>query len=100
MGDNVMKISGTNKISLQTEPLANKIQRRDSSFAKRVKEAVEDVNLKQHQADIAIEQVINGELGVHEGMMALGKADTSLRLLTQVRGKVIEAYKEIIRMQV
>ncbi len=95
-----MKINGVNKISLQPEPLTNKIQRRDSSFAKRVKAAIEDVNLKQHQADTAIEQVMNGELGIHEGMMALGKADTSLRLLTQVRGKVMDAYKEIIRMQV
>ncbi len=95
-----MKISGPGKIPLNTEPLVNKIKRRDLSFAKRVKSAVEDVNLKQHQADTAIEQVINGELGVHEGMLALGKADTSLRLLTQVRGKVMEAYKEIIRMQV
>ena len=95
-----MKINGTGKIPLNTEPLVNKIKRRDLSFAKRVKSAVEEVNLKQHQADTAIEQVINGELGVHEGMLALGKADTSLRLLTQVRGKVMEAYKEIIRMQV
>ncbi len=95
-----MKINGANKISLHQEPLTTKIQRGDSSFAKRVKAAIEDVNLKQHQADTAIEQVINGELGIHEGMMALGKADTSLRLLTQVRGKVMDAYKEIIRMQV
>ncbi len=95
-----MKINGVNKISLHQEPLTTKIQNRDSSFAKRVKAAIEDVNLKQHQADTAIEQVINGDLGIHEGMMALGKADTSLRLLTQVRGKVMDAYKEVIRMQV
>ncbi len=95
-----MKINGANKISFHQEPLTTKIQKRDSSFAKRVKAAIEDVNLKQQQADTAIEQVINGELGIHEGMMALGKADTSLRLLTQVRGKVMDAYKEIIRMQV
>ncbi|MCD4743018.1 MAG: flagellar hook-basal body complex protein FliE [Desulfobacteraceae bacterium] len=96
----MLKINGANKILLNAEPLANKIKRRDVSFAQKVKAAVEDVNLKQHQADQAIEKVLNGELGVHEGMMALGKADTSLRLLTQVRGKVMEAYKEIIRMQV
>ncbi len=95
-----MKIGNTGKIALQQEPLANKIQKVDSSFAKRVKAAIEDVNLRQHQADVAIEQVVNGELGIHEGMMALGRADTSLRLLTQVRGKVMDAYKEIIRMQV
>ena len=96
----MVTINGAGKIPLKTEPLINRIQRRDMSFEKRVKKAVEDVNLKQHQADQAIEQVINGELGLHEGMIALGKADTSLRLLTQVRGKVMEAYKEIIRMQV
>ncbi len=96
----MVTINPAGKIPLKAEPLAARIQKRDMSFAKRVKKAVEDVNLKQHQADQAIEQVINGELGVHEGMMALGKADTSLRLLTQVRGKVLEAYKEIIRMQV
>ncbi len=95
-----MKINETGKTPLNMEPLVNKIKRRDLSFAKKVKSAIEDVNLKQHQADAAVEQVINGELGVHEGMLALGKADTSLKLLTQVRGKVMEAYKEIIRMQV
>ena len=95
-----MKINGAGKVFLNSEPLADKIQKRDMSFAQKVKKAVEDVNVKQHQADQAIEQVINGEIGIHEGMMALGKADTSLRLLTQVRGKVMSAYQEIIRMQV
>ena len=96
----MVKINEAGKLSLNAEPFANRIKRRDLSFAKKIKAAVQDVNLKQHQADKAIEQVINGELGLHEGMIALGKADTSLRLLTQVRGKVMEAYKEIIRMQV
>ncbi len=95
-----MKISGSGNISLKTEPLGSRLAKRDLSFAKRLHSAVKDVNLKQHKADDAIEQVINGELGIHEGMMALGRADTSLRLLTQVRGKIIDAYKEIIRMQV
>ena len=95
-----MKITGVQKITLKAEPLASKISRRDLSFASRIKKAVEGVNFNQHQADQAIEKVLNGELGVHEGMMALSRADTSLRLLTQVRGKVMDAYKEIIRMQV
>ncbi len=95
-----MKIGEIGKISLNGEALTNKIQRRDQSFAARMEKAVKEVNLDQHQADKAIEQVINGELGIHEGMLALNKADISLRLFTQVRGKVMDAYKEIIRMQV
>ncbi len=37
---------------------------------------------------------------VHDTMIAMEKADLSLRLTTKVRNKVVEAYQEIMRMQV
>jgi flagellar hook-basal body complex protein FliE len=37
---------------------------------------------------------------VHDTMIAMEKADVSLRLTTKVRNKVVEAYQEIMRMQV
>ena len=70
----------------------------DKGFGQRLKRAVETVNDFQQEADSATEQVIKGTLGVHEGMLALSKADISLRLLLQVRNKVLEAYREITRM--
>ncbi len=88
----------TGKISKITEPLSQRLERRDPSFAERLSSAVLDVNNKQHIADNAIESVIKDEMGIHEGMMAIGKADTSLKLLTAVRGKAMAAYKEIINM--
>lgn len=93
-------INGIEKISLVTEPLALKLADRDPSFLTRLTNAIKDVNGKQNMADDSSEKVIRGELGIHEGMLALGKADTSLRLLVQVKGKVIEAYKTIINMQI
>ena len=93
-------IAGINKISLKTEPLALKLGNPDLSFSKRLSAAVKDVNSKQNIADDSIEKVIQGEMGIHEGMLDIGKADTSLRLLVQVRGKVMEAYKTIINMQI
>ena len=91
-----------NKISLVREPLNLKIANNnvEPSFSTRLNAAVADVNSKQNTADDSIEQVIKGELGIHEGMLALEKADTSLRLLVQVRGKVMEAYKTIMNMQI
>ncbi|MFO7886252.1 MAG: flagellar hook-basal body complex protein FliE [Desulfobacteraceae bacterium] len=94
------KITEAGKLSISTQPLSQRIDNRELSFMDRVNAAVKDVNTRQHTADNAIESVINGELGVHEGMMAIGRADTSLKLLTQVRGKVMEAYKEIMHMQI
>ncbi|WP_022664724.1 flagellar hook-basal body complex protein FliE [Desulfospira joergensenii] len=85
---------------LKTESIASRAERRNPEFSQRLKSAVLDVNSKQHTADQSAEAVIKGEMGIHEGMMAMGKADTSLRLLAQVRNKVMTAYNEIMRMQI
>ena len=37
---------------------------------------------------------------IHETMIALDKADVSFRMLTKVRNKAVEAYQEIMRMQI
>jgi flagellar hook-basal body complex protein FliE len=91
---------GSGKISLNTESLAHRIQRRSPEFSERLKSAVLDVNSNQNIGDASIEAVIKGEMGIHEGMLALGKANTSLKLLTQVRNKVMTAYNEVMRMQI
>jgi flagellar hook-basal body complex protein FliE len=64
-----------------------------------IKQAIKRVSDMQIQADQSIEQLLKGETGIHETMMALQKADISLRLLLQVRNKVMDAYREIMRMQ-
>lgn len=94
--------NGTNngKISLNTESLAQRIARRNPEFSERIKSAVLEVNTNQHIADESVEAVIQGKLGIHEGMQALGKANVSLKVLAQVRNKVMAAYNEIMRMQV
>jgi len=37
---------------------------------------------------------------LHGAVLAMEKADVQFRLLAQVRNKVIDAYREIMRMQV
>ncbi len=71
----------------------------DNSFADKLKKSILEVNDRQQDADQAIEKVIKGELGIHEGMLKIQEADISLRLLLQVRRKVMDAYTEIMRMQ-
>ncbi len=86
--------------SLYTTPMAKRIERRNPEFGQRLKAAVLDVNHKQHIADDSAEAVIQGKMGIHEGMMAMGRAETTLKLLAQVRNKAMAAYMEISRMQV
>lgn len=58
-------------------------------------------NALQQAADQAVEQVHAGdEKNLHAAMIAMEKADISLRYMVQVRNKAIDAYQEIMRMQV
>lgn len=88
------------KLALHREPVSKVVERRNPEFAQRLKSAVLDVNNDQHVADDSVEAVIQGKLGIHEGMLALGRASTSLKVLAQVRNKAMSAYSEIMRMQV
>ncbi|HEU0264271.1 MAG TPA: flagellar hook-basal body complex protein FliE [Geobacterales bacterium] len=65
------------------------------------KELVNQVNTLQTQADTSIEQFATGEArGLHEVMIAVEKAGISFQFLNQVRNKAVEAYQEVMRMQV
>lgn len=70
-------------------------------FTETLKKAVDQVNESQVAADRAVDKLQTGESrNLHEVMISLEKADISMRLLTQVRNRVIDAYQEIMRMQV
>jgi flagellar hook-basal body complex protein FliE len=67
-------------------------------FGDVLKRVLADVNSQQYQSDTAMQNIIKGDMDVHEGMMVVSEADLSLRLLLQVRNKVLDAYREISRM--
>jgi len=70
-------------------------------FGDLFKKAVESVNTMQHEAGRMQEGVANGEdVNIHQAVIASEKAGLSFKLLMQVRNKVIDAYQEIMRMQV
>ena len=72
-----------------------------AGFSEALRHAVSDVDKQQQLADKAIQNVQTGQNGsLHEAMIALEKADISFRTMLQVRNKVLEAYQEIMRMQV
>jgi len=63
-------------------------------------EMLSEVNGQQHQADTQVRQLLSGKADLHEAMLALEKANLSLRLLVQVRNKLVRAYEELSRMPV
>jgi len=69
-----------------------------SGFGQIIKTAINKASSLEHDADKSIMNLMEGKAEVHESMIALQKADISMRLLLTVRNKAIEAYKEIMRM--
>jgi len=58
-----------------------------------------DTNAQQVLADQSVERLATGQNeSIHETMLALAKADLSLRVFVEVRNKVIDAYQEVMRM--
>ena len=71
------------------------------TFADILRNSIDQVNQHQVQADQAIREMVAGRSkNIHETMLAVERADSSLKLMMQVRNKVLDAYREIMRMQV
>ena len=59
------------------------------------------VNDMSMQSDKAIQRLATGEnRNLHETMIAVEKASISFLFMSQVRNKALEAYQEVMRMQV
>lgn len=70
-------------------------------FGRFLSEAMGKVEAAQHEAAAASQRLATGEIrDVAEVMIASEKATLALQLTVQVRNKVLEAYQEIMRMQV
>ena len=80
-------------------PLNNKIQ--ETSFGQMLKSTLSEVNHLQHNADDAVQKLATGQnKDIHNTMIAMEKAGVAFQLTMQVRNKMLEAYQEVMRMQV
>lgn len=72
-----------------------------STFSEVLTDMLQNVNKDQVEADHSIKELVAGKTkNIHETLLSVERADSSLKLMMQVRNKVLEAYKEIMRMQV
>lgn len=86
-------ISGENGVSGNG---GNLIDQLSTQFSK----MLDEVNSLQLTADKKIEEFATSkDKDLHGTMIAMQKADVSLRLLLQVRAKLTTAYQEIMRTQ-
>ena len=72
-----------------------------TSFADTLHQAIGKVNQLHQDSDKAMQNLATGRSeNIADVMIAAEKADIALKVMVQVRNKIIDAYQEMMRMQV
>ena len=72
-----------------------------ADFKDLLADAIQEVDQAHKISDQQIQKVLNGDVqDVHTAMIAMQKADLSFQMMMQVRNKLVDAYHEVMRMQV
>ncbi len=70
-------------------------------FAEHLKSALNEVNEFQEKGDKALGEMATGQVkDLHQAALAIGKAETSMKLMLEIRNKALNAYKELGRTQI
>ncbi|MBD8068303.1 flagellar hook-basal body complex protein FliE [Bacillus sp. PS06] len=88
----------TNQLNPINKPTSSEATQAFSTF---LKDAINGVNQAQGASDAMTEKLVKGEnVDLHEVMITAEKASVTLLTTIEIRNKVVEAYQEVMRMQV
>ncbi len=86
-------------LKTETESLKQSVE--SGNLSQTFEKLLQDVNRQQLNAEAKqVELLITDNKDIHGTMLALEKADLSMRLMLQIRNKLVSAYEEVMRMQV
>jgi len=83
-------------------PNATGVVQGTTDFGSLLKKSIDGVSSAQNGASALADKFERGDPGTDIGsvMVALQRADLSFRAVTEVRNKLVDAYKDIMNMQV
>lgn len=97
-------IRDSKSLSIESSPASsstNATGEASKSFADTLTDAIGSVNELQKTSDKKMQELATGKTdNVADVMIAAEKADIALKVMVQVRNKIIDAYQEIMKMQV
>jgi flagellar hook-basal body complex protein FliE len=94
-----MSITGVTDVraALPVADAATGKSAKSGDFAAQLEAAITDLGNTAESADRTSEGLVNGEVDIHEAMVAMEKADLALRVAGTVRTKVIDAYQQLLQ---
>jgi len=94
---NNLSTTSTAELLQQKNSVANPT---DNVFAQHLKSAINSVNEHQVNSENAMADMATGQVkDLHQAALAISKAETSMKLMLEIRNKALSAYKELGRTQ-
>jgi len=73
----------------------------NETFGEFLANSINDVNSLQSKANVSIQKLVTGEnKNLHETMLHVEQAEIAFKTMNQIRQKVLDAYREVMKMQV
>ncbi len=94
--DNISGLSTTDLLKNKTKIAPTGSE----AFANQLKTAMSEVNELQKSGENTLADMATGQVkDLHQAALAIGKAETSMKLMLEIRNKALNAYKELGRTQ-
>jgi len=88
------------EFNIQTPGLEG-VSETGKTFGEFLQDSLTKVNSLQQEANVAMEKLASGESqNLHETLLSVEKAEISFKMMNQIRSKVLDAYREIMKMQI
>lgn len=105
--NDILSTSGSNEMLKKIESVNGKAEQikdtanKGESFKELLSNFVNGVSEMQHEADDSVNKLATGEItDVHDVMVKVEEANLSFQLMMEIRNKLVDGYKEVMRMQV
>ena len=99
ISSDIGSIAGLSNSTAQAQSSSQPAQK-TGEFSTILNKTLSELNESQVAADKAVAELATGEItDLHQAAIAIGKAETSMKLMLEIRNKAISAYKEVARTQ-
>ena len=97
-----LQLTGIQMPDELAQPLSvGSTQPANGSFSSMLSQMVNDVNTKQQVSAQTVGALQSGQsVPLHQAVIAMEEANVSFQLMVEVRNRLLDAYQEIMRMQV
>ncbi len=97
-----LQLTGIQMPDELAQPLSvNSTQPASGSFSSMLSQMVDDVNAKQQVSAQAVSALQSGQsVPLHQAVISMEEANISFQLMVEVRNRLLDAYQEVMRMQV